>query len=427
VARALNFLLLLASCFLAEASGKVIAVNINGIVHPITVEILTHALDQARNENASLVLIRLNTPGGLMEATRTVCEKITASPIPVVTYVTPSGGRAASAGFFILSAGDVAAMSPGTNTGAASPVLLGQQMDPVMRKKIESDTAAWLRSLVSRRGRNAELAEKAVFEAQSFTETEALDNRLIDLIAANDKELISKIDGREVTRFDGSKTSLALAGAPIEDYQLKLRERVMSALADPNVAFFLFVLGALGLYVEFSAPGLIVPGVAGAILLLLALSALSVLPIYWGGVALLILAFVLFILETQFASHGVLGIGGAISMVLGALLLIEGPPEVRIRVSTALAVTIPFALITFFLVSLVIRARKNKVLTGDLGLVGEIGTARTPLEPLGKVFIHGEYWDAMSEVPLPQGARVRVVAVDGLRLKVEPAESSTGG
>jgi membrane-bound serine protease (ClpP class) len=427
VARVLTLLFLLASTLQAEATGKVIAVNVNGIVHPITVEILTHALEQAKEENAPLLLVRLNTPGGLMEATRTLCEKLTNAPIPVVTYVTPSGGRAASAGFFVLMAGDVAAMAPGTNTGAASPILLGQQMDPVLRKKLESDTAAWLRSLVGRRGRNAEMAEKTVLDAQSFTENEALEHRLIELIAASDADLLSKLDGREITRFDGSKTTLALAGAQIADYQLKFRERLMSALADPNISFLLLVLGVLGLYIEFSAPGTILPGVAGAILLLLALSALSVLPIYWGGVALLVLAIVMFVLETQFASHGVLGVGGAVAMVLGAIMLIEGPPEVRIRLATAIAVTLPFALITFFLVSLVIRARRHKVMTGSAGLVGEIGIARTPLEPLGKIFVHGEYWDAVSTVAAPEGTRVRVLAVEGLRLQVEPADSNTGG
>lgn len=427
MARVLTLLFLLASTLQAEATGKVIAVNVNGIVHPITVEILTHALEQAKEENAPLLLVRLNTPGGLMEATRTLCEKLTNAPIPVVTYVTPSGGRAASAGFFVLMAGDVAAMAPGTNTGAASPILLGQQMDPVLRKKLESDTAAWLRSLVGRRGRNAEMAEKTVFDAQSFTENEALEHRLIEIIAASDADLLSKLDGREITRFDGSKTTLALAGAQIADYQLKFRERLMSALADPNISFLLLVLGVLGLYIEFSAPGTIVPGVAGAILLLLALSALSVLPIYWGGVALLVLAVVMFVLETQFASHGVLGVGGAVAMVLGAIMLIEGPPEVRIRLATAVAVTLPFALITFFLVSLVIRARQHKVMTGSAGLVGEIGVARTPLEPAGKIFVHGEYWDAVSTVAAPEGARVRVLAVEGLKLQVEPADSNTGG
>lgn len=402
-----------------EAAQRVIAVNVDGVVHPIVVEMLQHAMQEAKQENAALLLVRLNTPGGLLEATREAAEQITNSPVPVVTYVTPSGGRAASAGFFLLEVGDVAAMAPGTNTGAASPILLGQTMDPVLRKKMENDTAAWIRSLAGRRGRNSELAEKAVFEAKSFTETEALANKLIDLVASSESELLAKLDGREVTRFDGSKVTLRLAGAQISEYQPRLRERVMGALSDPNIAFLMLILGVLGIYMEFSAPGMILPGVAGGILLLLSLAALSVLPIYWGGVALVVLAFILFVLEAKMASHGILGTGGAIAMLLGSLLLIEGPPEMRIRLTTALAVTIPFSLITIFLVTLVIRAQSSRVVTGSAGLVGEMGTARTELSPAGKVFIHGEYWDALAADPIPEGARVRVIAVEGLKLKVE--------
>ena len=407
-------------CLRLGAAQRVIAVDVDGVVHPIVVEMLRHAMEQAKQENAALLLVRLNTPGGLLEATREAAEQITNSPVPVVTYVTPSGGRAASAGFFLLEVGDVAAMAPGTNTGAASPILLGQTMDPVLRKKMENDTAAWIRSLAGRRGRNAELAEKAVFEAKSFTETEALANKLIDLVAPSESELLAKLDGREVMRFDGTRVTLRLAGAQIAPYQPRLREKVMSALSDPNIAFLMLIVGVLGIYIEFSAPGMILPGVAGGILLLLALAALSVLPIYWGGVALVALAFILFVLEAKMASHGILGAGGAVSMLLGSLLLVEGPPEMRIRLATALAVTIPFSLITIFLVTLVVRAQSSRVVTGSAGLVGELGTARTELSPSGKVFVHGEYWDALAGEPMPEGSTVRVVAVEGLKLKVEP-------
>lgn len=398
-----------------------ITVAVDGVVHPVTHEILSHAIDQAQREGANLLLIRLNTPGGLMDATREIVEKLVSSPVPVATFVAPSGGRAASAGFFILQAGDVAAMAPGTNTGAASPVLLmGSQMDAVMRRKVENDAAASIRSLVSKRGRNAELAEKAVLEARSFTDGEALANRLIELTARDERELLERLDGREVTRFNGQKVTLRLAGATMVEYQRTVRESMMVSVADPNVAFILLILGALGLYVEFTHPGLIVPGVAGSILVLVGLSALSVLPINFSGVALLILALVLFVLEAKFASHGILGGGGAVAMVLGALLLVEGPPVLRIRLSTAVAVTLPFAAITIFLVSLVIRAQANKVITGAAGMLGEIGVARTPLQPAGKVSVHGELWDAESAAEVAEGAGVRVVAVEGLKLKVEP-------
>lgn len=419
-----GLLLLLAA---GSSFPKVIAVRIDHVVHPITVEVLSHALDQARRENADLLLIRLNTPGGLLEATREAVEKIVASPIPVVTYVTPSGGRAASAGFFLLQAGDVAAMAPGTNTGAASPILLGQQMDPVMRRKAENDTAAALRTLVQKRGRNSELAEKAVMEAKAFTEREALENKLIEIIAKDEDDLLRQLNGREITTFSGARRKLTLAAAgEIIEYEKTLRERIISSISDPNIAFILLILGALGVYVEFSTPGLIIPGVAGGILVLLGLSALSVLPINWIGAALILLALALFVLEAKFASHGILGVGGAVAMVLGAVLLVEGPPELRIRWSTAFAVALPFAGITVFLVSLVVRARASKVITGTEGMIGEVGVARTPLAPGGKVFVHGEYWDAICSAPLDDGAPVRVTAVEGLTLRVEPAASHPG-
>ncbi|HEV2688092.1 MAG TPA: nodulation protein NfeD [Bryobacteraceae bacterium] len=402
-------------------STRVVAVSIDGVVHPITVEIVSHAIEQAQSEHVELLLIRLNTPGGLLEATREIIQKLSASPIPVVTYVTPSGARAASAGFFLLEAGDIAAMSPGTNTGAASPVLLGQQMEETMRKKVENDAAALLRSMTTQRGRNSQLAETAVRDAKAFTQKEALDDKLIDLIASDEQQLFKQLDGREITRWDGHKQVLHLAGVIVVEAHLTLRERLMATIADPNIAFILLVLGALGIYVEFSSPGLIFPGVAGAILVLLGLSGLSILPINWVGVALLVLAVSLFVLEAKFTSHGILGIGGTLSMVLGAVLLINGPPELRIHWSTAISVAIPFALITMFLVSIVMQARQNKVLTGASGMIGEIGIARTALAPEGQVLVRGEYWDAVAEANVSAGARVRVKALDGLKLVVEQA------
>ena len=401
-------------------SPKVIVVQVDGMVHPITVEIISHAIEQAQAEHAEVLLIRLDTPGGLLDATRQIIQELSASPIPVVTYVTPSGARAASAGFFLLEAGDIAVMSPGTNTGAASPVLLGQQMDQVMRDKVENDAAALLRSMTSRRGRNSELAEEAVRKAKAFTEKEALDQKLIEVIASDELQLFKQLDGREITRWDGRKQVLHLAGATVTEVRRTVRERLIAAIADPNIGFILLVLGALGMYVEFSSPGLIFAGVGGAILFLLGLSSLTILPINWVGVALLLLSVTLFVLEAKFASHGVLGIGANISMILGAVLLINGPPEIRIHPTTAVAVAIPFAAITMFLVSIVIQARRNKVLTGAGGMVGEVGVTRTALEPEGQVLVRGEIWEAAASGNVPAGARVRVKAVAGLKLLVEP-------
>jgi membrane-bound serine protease (ClpP class) len=404
-------------------AATVIAVDIDSVVHPVTVDIVNRAIEEARQRKADAILLRLNTPGGLMTAMRETIEKLVASPVPVIAFVTPSGGRAASAGFFLLQAADIAAMAPGTNTGAAHPVLLSGQMDPEMKRKVENDAAASLRSLVSKRGRNAELAEKAVMESRSFTEKEALDNRLIEIVARDERDLLRQLDGREITRFDGAGARLQLANAEIVDYEPNLRQRIVSSIADPNIALILIVLGALGVYVEFSAPGLIAPGVIGAIAALLGLSALSVLPVNIAGVALLILAFTLFALEAKFASNGILGAGGAIAMVLGAVFLIDSPlPELRIRWSVAVALALPFAIITTLLVTLVVRARAGKVVTGTRGMLGEAGVALTPLAPAGKVMVHGEYWDAVAPpgATIEPGATVRVTGVKGLKLDVKP-------
>jgi membrane-bound serine protease (ClpP class) len=414
-----TFGLLAAVSAFGQSPPRVVAVSIEGEIHPITVEIVGHAIEQAQSENAALLLVRINTPGGLLDATRQVIQKLDASPIPVVTYVEPSGARGASAGFFVLEAGDVAAMAPGTNTGASSPVLMAGQMDQVMRNKVENDAAAMLRSMMSRRGRNSEVGEQTIRQAKSFTEKEALDQKLIELIANSEQQLFEELNGREITRWDGSKLTLHLAGASVTETKRTLREQVIGAIADPNIGFILMVLGVLGIYVEFTSPGLIFPGIAGAILALLGLSSLSILPINWAGVGLLVLSLALFVLEAKFASHGMLGIGGTISMVLGALLLVNGPPDMRIHLSTALAVALPFAAITMFLVSMVIKARQNKVLTGPEGMIGQLGVARTALEPEGQVLVRGEYWDAIAASSVPAGAHVRVKGVTGLKLQVE--------
>lgn len=398
------------------------------MVHPVTTEIVSSALDHARQEGAVVVIVRLNTPGGLMDAMRETIEKMVAAPVPVVTYVAPSGGRAASAGFFLLEAGDVTAMAPGTNTGAAHPVAMGGEMDPVMKQKVENDAAAYLRSICTKRGRNSALAETAVRESKSFTEREALDQHLVDLIASSDADLLAALDGRTITRFDGSKVIVHTRGASIEVYQRTLRQRIIAAIADPNIALVLLVLGALGIYVEFSSPGLIAPGVIGAILALLGLSALSVLPINWLGAGLLILALALFVLEAKFTSHGILGIGGAVAMVLGAVILVNGPiPEMRIRWSTAIGLALPFSAITLLLLSLVVSARRHKVETGVEGMIGITGSAITELSPEGKVLVRGEYWDAVALRPVTAGARVRITAVDKLKLTVEPVPDGSGG
>lgn len=412
----------------AQAAPKVISVDVDGMIHPVTTEIVSSAIAQAKREGAVAVILRLDTPGGLMDAMRETIAKIVASPIPVITYVGPSGGRSASAGFFILEAGDLAAMAPGTNTGAAHPVALGGEMDAVEKQKVENDAAAYMRSICTKRDRNSNLAESAVRESKSFTEREALDQHLVDLIAPDERALLNDLNGREITRFNGAHETLHTAGATIEVYQRSLRQRIIAAIANPNIALILLVLGALGIYVEFTSPGLIAPGVAGAILALLGLSALSVMPINWLGAALLIVALTAFVLEAKFPAHGGLAIFGSVAMVLGAVMLVNGPiPEMRIHWGTAFGLALPFALITVFLMSLAMRAHRNKVVTGAEGMIDKTGSAITALFPDGKVMVQGEYWDAVAPEPVARGARVRVTAIHDLKLTVEPVTDRKGG
>jgi membrane-bound serine protease (ClpP class) len=414
---------------LSAQSPQVVEIPVDGVIHPISAEYVTAGMEQAIRRRVDLILIPLNTPGGLDTSMRQIIEKILSSPVPVVVYVSPSGSRAASAGFFILLSADVAAMAPGTNTGAAHPVFIGTgQVDDVMKQKVENDAAAYLRSIAGKRGRNVELAEKGVTESKSFTEAEALRDKLIEIVATDRAELLQKLEGYEVTRFDGAKQVLRLTGAQIEVYSPTFRQTFLSRILDPNVAFILLILGILGLYVEFSNPGLIFPGVAGGIALILGLFALSLLPVNWAGAALILLAIVFFVLEAKFVTHGILAAGGVLSMVLGALMLINTRlPGGSVTLPTALSVALPFALITIFLLRLVIRARQVKATTGDVGMIGEIGRAENALAPRGRVTVHGELWEAVSRQPVSPGDFVRVRAVEGLTLQVEPVPNSHAG
>lgn len=405
-------------------STQVMQIDIDRVVHPLTTEIVSQGLAQAERDGAAAVLIRLNTPGGLLTATQEIIQKIIASRVPVITYVSPSGGRAASAGFMILIAGDVAAMAPGTNTGAAHPVMMGAEMDEIMKQKVSNDTAASVRSMAQKRGRNSEVAEKAVLESKAFTEKEALDSDLIDVIADDIPSLLRQLDGRSVTRFHGEEQTLRLANAVTYPFELSVRHRTLLPLTDPGLAFMLLILGLVGIYIEFTHPGLIFPGVAGGILVIVSLMALSLLPINWAGAALILLGLACFILEATIASGGILATGGVIAMVLGTVLLIDTEvPELSIGWGTAIAVTLPFALITVFLLRLAVQSFRYKVATGAESMVGEIGIAKTDIHEEGRVFVHSEWWNAQSEQPISSGAKVRIVAVDGLLLNVAPAES----
>ncbi len=418
----------------AEDSPKVVRptvveINMNHMIQPVSAEYMLRGIRHANEINAAAVLIVLSTPGGLEKSLREMIKGMIESEAPVIVYVSPSGSRAASAGFFLLLAADVAVMAPGTNTGAAHPVLLGGQKIPeVMEKKIVNDISAYIRSIASKRGRNVELAEEGVRESRSFTEKEALEGNLIDAVASSAEEIFEELDGKTIQRFDNGTTVMQVAGARVELYSMTRRERVLSRIVEPNIAFLLAALGVIGLYIEFTHPGLILPGVAGAISLVLALFAFNLLPINGTGVLLLVLAVVLFVLEAQIASHGILATGGVISMIIGALILIDSPlPGAQIHLATALGVAIPMGIITVILLRAVLAAHRRKTLTGDAGMIDARGVTQTELSLQGTVFVRGEIWNARSRGKIPKGASIRVKSMDGLTLVVESLEDPSEG
>ena len=409
------------------AKPVVVKLIIHDTVQPITADYLQRGLDAAARLHASAVIVSLGTPGGLLESTRVMVESIEKSSVPVIVYISPTGSRAGSAGFFLLEAADIAAMAPGTNAGASHPVTEGREPDAILKQKIENDAAAFLRSYVSRRGRNVQAAEDAVRNSKSYSDEEALNLKLIDLIASNDQSLLSSLDGREIKRFDGSSTTLHLQGATITEIAPSLRERLLTRLTDPNLAVLLLVLGGLLIYLEFNVPGTIIPGSIGTLLVLLSLFGLNLLPIRHTAVLLLIAALVLMVLETKFASHGMLALSGTICLVFGLATLVNtSVPEMQVHTGTALGAGIGFGTISFGLAWIALRARRGKVLTGPQAMVGGVAIAQTPLTPNGQVEIRGELWQASlrNHAALPAGATVLVRSVDGLTLIVEPTGDS---
>src|ERR1700757_5229094 len=408
-----------------QARAEVLKVVVNDTIQPITAEYISRAIDLAQRRKAQAVLIEINTPGGLVSSTREIIEKITSSPVPVIVYITPAGGHAGSAGIFIVESADMAARAPGRPAGAAHPVtLIGPvqvKPDDEMNRKIENDAAALIRSFTSKRGRNVEAAESAVRESKSFTEQEALAQHLIDYIAASPEDLFRQMQGKSFKRFNGETAVPDLAAQPIVPFEMTLKEHILDDLMDPNVAFLLLAIGALALYVEFNHPGAVIPGTVGVVFILVAAFALNFLPTRFAALGLILGAFALFAAEAKFASHGVLTVGGIALLTLGGLLLVDAPiPEMRVHLVTALAISIPLGVITAFLMTIALQARRNKVVTGEQGLVGETGVAQTNLSPRGKVFVHGELWDAVASSSLVAGQLVIVRGVEGLILQVEP-------
>ncbi|MCB1009104.1 MAG: nodulation protein NfeD [Acidobacteria bacterium] len=403
------------------AEGRVVhRIQLDSIVHPVAAEFLAEELDAADAAGAAALVVELDTPGGLLESTRAMSEAMLAAKTPVVVWVAPEGARAASAGFFLLLSADFAAMAPSTNTGAAHPVGgAGETIEGVLGEKVEQDAAATIRALATRRGRNVERAEAAVKESHSFTADEALEAGLIDLVAPDLPSLLSGLDGREFEKPAGTTRTLEVAGAVVVDRPMHAFRKLLSILIHPNIAYLLMTIGFLGLYFELSHPGAILPGVVGGISLLLGLYALSVLPVDFAGIGLILLAIALFIAEVKVTSYGLLTVGGVVALVLGSLMLFDSPePALQVSLGLVISVSIAFAAVAVLLASLALRAQSRRPTTGAEGLVGARARTVSALAPHGKVFVQGEWWNAVAESEVPAGAEVEIVSVDGMTLHV---------
>jgi membrane-bound serine protease (ClpP class) len=385
---------------------------------------MIETIERADAENAALVVFTLRTPGGLVDATRDIVSKMIASRTPIAVYVAPSGARAASAGFIITIAADIAAMAPGTHIGAAHPVAGGGTlMDETTSKKAAEDMAAYVRTIAGTRGRDAKLAEQAVLESKAFTENEAMQASppLIDLVATSLDDLLAKLDGRTIRRFDGRSTTLVTARATVVPIEMTLRQRILSAIAHPNIAYILLSLGTLGLTIELWNPGAVLPGVVGGLSLLLAFFALQVLPISYVGLLLMLFGLVLFALEFTVTSYGLLTVGGIVSLIFGSLMLIDSPlPELQVSLPLIGAVVLGFTGVAGFLIRLALASQRTTAMTGVDGLIGEGGSALEPIAPEapGRVRVHGELWTAVSEEPIASGERITVTNIHGLTLTV---------
>lgn len=408
------------------STGEVYRIRVDSIIHPVAAEFVGDSLAAADAAGAAALVIELDTPGGLLTSTREINTAILGARTPVVVYVAPSGAQAASAGFFLLMAADVAAMAPGTNTGAAHPVgPQGESIEGVLGEKVEQDSAATIRALARRNGRNVALAEEAVVKSRSFTADEALEARLIDLVAPSLPGLLQAIDGRTVSK-GGRQVVVRTLHAPLHELEMPPLRRLLAALAHPNIAFSLLTLGTLGLFFELMHPGAVLPGVVGAICLVLGLYGMSVLPVNYAGLALLFLALLFFIAEIKVTSYGLLAVAGIVSLVLGSLMLFKSPePALRVSLDVIVSLTLVSAAVVGFLTYMVLRTHQLPVRTGIEGLLHEHGIARTRIAPRGKVFVHGEYWDAVADEPVAPGEPVEVVGVEDFLLKVRPRRTAS--
>jgi membrane-bound serine protease (ClpP class) len=402
----------------------VYAAEVDSIIHPVSAEYMIETMDLADRNAAAIVVFTLRTPGGLVDSTRSIVSRMIAGKTPVVIFVAPAGARAASAGFFLTIAADVAAMAPGTHIGAAHPVSGGgEKMDDTTAKKAAEDVAAYARTLAANRHRNVTLAALAVTESRAFTEAEALGASppLVDLVATDVTDLLKKLNGLRVTRFDGSSVTLNTSSARVIPVAMSARQRILSGIAHPNVAYLLLSLGTLGLTIELWSPGAVLPGVAGGICLLLAFFALQMLPVNYAGLLLILFGLLLLALEIKVTSYGLLTLGGVASLVFGSMILMDSPvPELRLSLGVVLPVVLGFSGVAIFLVRLGLVAQRRPPVTGVAGMIGEVGQALTPIGPEqpGRVATHGETWQASADESIPAGARVRVTRVEGLFLIV---------
>jgi membrane-bound serine protease (ClpP class) len=411
----------------AQPSAPIVyTAEIDGIIHPVAAEYVRGAITQADAAKAALIVFTLRTPGGLVDSTRDINTAIIQAKTPVAVFVGPSGSRAASAGFLIIISADLAVMAPGTHIGAAHPVSgEGEKLDETMAKKMESDVAGYARTMATQRKRNVALVEEGVTKSRSFTEQEAMGATppLIDLIANDVPDLLRKVDGRTIARFDGRTETLHTANATMRPIEMTWPQKILSGLAHPQVAYLLLTLGTLGLTIELWSPGAILPGVAGGICLLLAFFAFQVLPVSYAGVMLILFGLALLILEVKVTSFGLLGVGGVVSLFLGSIMLIDSPlPELQIGLRLIVPVTVGLSAVLLFLVNLAVRAQRTPAVTGTSGMLGEVGEAITAIEAggLGSVRTHGEIWNATAAQPIAAGDLVRVTDVRGLRLTVTP-------
>jgi membrane-bound serine protease (ClpP class) len=414
-----------ASPALAAASQQPLVdkLVLSDTIQTVTAGELDRALAEANSDGAQALLVELNTPGGLLDSMRSMIGAVLASRVPVIIYVGPAGSRAGSAGFYLLESADIAAMAPGTNAGAAHVVSEFGKMDDTMSQKVENDAEALMRSYVGRRGRDVDAAIAAAATSHSYTAEEALDKHLIDLIANNDSALLAQLDGRTITRIDGTKQQLHLANARIKEVKPTVREGLLGWLVDPNIALLMLVGGALLIYLEFNTPGTIVPGALGTLMVLLAVFGLNLLPIRYTAVLLLIAAIGLLVLEAKVGGHGALAVAGIVCLTFGMLTLVAAPvPEMAVSPMIAISVSAAFGVITVFLLRLAIRARRMKSRLGVDAMVGSAGMAMEPLAPEGHVLVEGEIWRAVASRPVAKGTALRVVGHEQYVLRVEPAE-----